>query len=275
MQPIYEYGGQGQVMYMAVANGFPPQTYAPLVKPFTTQYRVVSLPPRALWPGEQPPDVLHDWHMVADDLSQGLEQYDLRDVIAIGHSFGGIASILTAVAHPERFRALVLLDPTIFPQSAMDVMAQMQSDGSIRDFPLVQGAMRRKRSWATVEEAYAYFKGKTLFATWPDETVRLYAESGTKAAAEDGVELAWPPEWEAYYFSTLYTKTWDELPKLKLPLLVIRGGDSDTFQAESAEQLRALLPEAAYAEIAGHGHMFPQSAPDETRQIIAEWLANL
>jgi len=135
--------------------------------------------------------------------------------------------------------------------------------------------MRRKRTWATVEEAYAYFKGKTLFATWPDETVRLYAESGTKTAAGGGVELAWPPEWEAYYFSTLYTKTWDELPKLKLPLLVIRGGDSDTFQAESAEQLRALLPEAAYAEIPGHGHMFPQSAPDATRQIIAEWLANL
>jgi pimeloyl-ACP methyl ester carboxylesterase len=275
MQPIYEYGGAGQVIYVAVANGFPPQTYAPLAKPFTTQYRVVSLLPRALWPDEQPPNVLQNWHIVADDLSDALEQYDLRDVIAIGHSFGGIASILAANAHPERFRALILLDPTIFSQSGMDFMAQMQADGSIRDFPLVQGAMRRKRSWATVEEAYTYFKGKSLFAPWPDETVRLYAESGTRPAAEGGFELAWPPEWEAYYFSTLYTKTWDELPKLKLPLLVIRGGDSDTFQAESAAQLRALLPEAAYAEIPGHGHMFPQSAPDATRQIIADWLADL
>ncbi|MEO8611399.1 MAG: alpha/beta hydrolase [Chloroflexota bacterium] len=275
MQPIYEFGGAGQVIYTALANGFPPQTYAPLVKPFTDQYRVISLLPRALWPGEKPPDVLHDWHVVADDISDALVQHDLRDVIAIGHSMGGIASILAAIAHPERFRALILLDPTIFSASATGYMEQIQADGSIRDFPLVQGALRRKRNWADAKEAYTYFKGKSLFAPWPDETVRLYAESGTKLTDGGGVELAFPPEWEAYYFSTFYTKTWDELPKLKLPLLVIRGGDSDTFQAESAEELRALVPQAAYAEIPGHGHMFPQSAPDATRQVIADWLATL
>jgi pimeloyl-ACP methyl ester carboxylesterase len=275
MQPIYEFGGAGPVMYMAVANGFPPQTYAPLVQSFTAQYRVVGLLPRALWPGEQPPEILHNWRVVADDIIDALEQHDLRNVIAIGHSMGGIASILAAVAHPERFRALILLDPTIISQSGMEYMEQMQADGSIRDFPLVQGALRRRKTWANVEEAYTYFKGKSLFAPWPDETVRLYAESGTKASAEGGLELAWPPEWEAYYFSTFYTKTWDELLKLKLPMLVIRGGDSEAFQAEPAEQMRALVPQMAYAEIPGHGHLFPQSAPDATRQVIADWFAAL
>jgi len=274
-QPIYELGGEGQVIQLAVANGFPPQVYEPLMRPFTNDYRVVSLLPRGLWPGEQPPENLGDWSEIADDMLAGMEQHHLRDVIAVGHSFGGVASILAAVTQPERFHALVLLDPTIFPPAFMASLAVMQTDGTIRDFPLVQGAVRRKRHWESVEAAYTYFKGKNLFSAWPDETVRLYAESGTRPAATGGVELAWPPEWEAYYFSTGYTKTWEALAKLRLPVLVIRGGDSDTFIPEAAEKLHGMIPEATYAEIGGHGHLFPQTAPEETGHIIREWLAGL
>lgn len=274
MQPIHEFGGAGQVMHVAVANGFPPPIYAPTFQGLTENYRVVSLLPRALWPDEQPPEHLENWQRVASDLLDGLAQYDLQNVIAVGHSFGGIASILAAIKQPERFRALILLDPTILPVSAMEVMAQMQADDSIRKSPFAQGAMRRKREWEDVETAYVYFRGKALFRDWSDAMVRLYASTGTRPA-NGGVELAWPPEWEAYYFSTIYTKIWDELGKLQVPTLVIRGGDSDTFAAESAAQVRALIPGVSYAEIPGHGHLFPQSAPDETRQLIQDWLVRL
>jgi pimeloyl-ACP methyl ester carboxylesterase len=275
MQPFTDFGGAGTVIHVAPANGFPSETYQPMFQPLTEQYRVVSLPPRALWPDEQPPEDGHDWSMVADDLLNGFAQYDLRDVIAIGHSFGGIASILATIQQPERFRALVLLDPTMLPPSAMEAMAQMQADGSIHEFPLAAGAVKRKRRWESVGEAYHYFRGKPLFQNWSDEAVRLYAGSGTRTASDGGVELVWPPEWEAYYFRTLYTKTWDELPKLRLPTLVVRGGESDTFTPESYAAARELMPGADFVEVPGHGHLFPHSAPDETYRIIRDWLATL
>jgi pimeloyl-ACP methyl ester carboxylesterase len=272
-QPLYDFGGSGPVMHVAVANGFPPAVYAPLVAPLTAYYHVVSLPPRALWPGEQPPEQRTDWRGVAEDILTGLRAYDFTDVVAIGHSFGGIATILAALAEPERFKAVILLDPTILPPEVMAGMAAAQADGTVVNFPLAQGALRRRRRFASADEACAYFRGKWLFNGWPDATVRLYAEAGLRPAADgDGLELAWPPEWEAYYFTTLYTRTWEVVGGLRPPVLAIRGETSDTFFAEAAERLRGLLPEMAYAEIPAHGHLFPQSAPDETRRIIEAWL---
>jgi pimeloyl-ACP methyl ester carboxylesterase len=271
-----DFGGAGAVLHLAPANGFPPQTYLPLLRPFLGDHRAVCLPPRALWETEQPPEQRRRWDWLAEDLINGLREHDLRDVIALGHSFGGVASLLAVLAEPERFRALCLLDVTIFPPEWMRVMAQMQADGSIRDFPLAAGAKRRRRAFESVEAAYHYFKTRPLFKDWPDETVRLYAESGTRPTPQ-GVELVWSPEWEAYYFMTAYTDTWEALPKLrgKLPILTIRGGETDTLVPETVERMQTLLPEMEYAEVPGHGHLFPQSAPEATAAIIRPWLAKV
>lgn len=272
--PLDDFGGSGPVLLLAVANGFPPAVYAPLLAPLTDRYRVVCLPPRALWPDERPPETLRDWRMLAEDLLEGLARHHLTDVIAVGHSFGGVAALLAALAEPARFRALCLLDPTILPLPAMQVIAAVQAAGGLHEFPLVQGALRRRRAFESVEAAHAYFKTRTLFADWPDAALRQYAEHGTRPSADGGVELVWPPEWEAYYFGSVYAGIWDDLPRLRdrLPLLVLRGEHSDVFLPEAAAQLRGLLPEAAYHEIAGHGHLFPLSAPDATRQALTNWL---
>lgn len=276
MQPIYAFGGSGATIHLAVANGFPPATYVPLVRPFLDTHRVVCLPPRGLWPDEKPPETLRQWDTIADDLLNGFREHGLNNVIAVGHSFGGVASVIAASKAPEYFKALVLLDPTVFPPDWASAMAQAQADGSIRDLPLVQGAMRRRRVFEDSEAAYTNFRSKKAFSNWPDETVRLYAEGGMRPTADgQSVELVWPPEWEAYYYMTAYTDTLNLLPTLrdKLPILMIRGGESDTLAAEVAAMMRAALPEMDYAEIAGHGHLFPQSAPGETAGVIREWIS--
>ncbi|GIL12983.1 MAG: alpha/beta hydrolase [Chloroflexota bacterium] len=275
--PLLEFGGAGPLLHLAVANGFPPQTYTPLLKPLADRCRLVCLPPRALWPGENPPERATDWRMLADDLLAGMARHSLTDVIAVGHSFGGVASLLAALAEPRRFRALCLLDPTILPPPAMQAIDEMRANGGLGAFPLVQGALRRRRFFSDVEEAFVYFRTKTLFLDWTDAALRLYVEHGTRPAAGGGLELAWPPEWEAYYFSAVYTGTWADLPRLRgqLPVLVVRGANSDTLLPEAAALIRALLPDAAYAEIPGHGHLFPQTAPDATRRVIENWLDGL
>jgi pimeloyl-ACP methyl ester carboxylesterase len=273
-QTLYEFGGNGAVMHLAVANGFPPQTYTPLLQPFTARYRVVSLPPRPLWHEPPPPESIHSWRSLADDLLAGLRDYDLRDVIAIGHSFGCVASMLAVIEEPNRFRALILLDPTFLPPRLLrliDVARIFRFDGRQ---PLVNGALRRRQYFANRDEAFAYWRSKPLFRDWSDDALWLYTDSMTRPAPDGGLRLTWSPEWEARYYRTIFTHSWREIPKLRglLPTLAIRGTTTNTFAESSARKFRDMLPDADYAEIEGHGHLFPQSAPEETRRLIEGWL---
>lgn len=274
MQPIYHFGGDGPVLHLAVANGFPPQTYLPLVTPWLDRYRVVNLPPRALWPSETPPAKRLNWRkLVARDLLDGIRDHDLRDIIAVGHSFGGVASLLAAAEAPERFRALVLLDPTIPPLPVMWFVRASRFLGLDDGFGLAPRAEKRRDHFESAEEAYTFFKSKRLFADWDDAALRQYAAS-MPPLPDGGVTLAWPRAWEAYYFRTVYTGTWAHLSALrgKMPVLAVRGGTSKTFMPGSAARMRRILPDMVCAEVPGHGHLFPQSAPQETHRIIDDWL---
>jgi len=276
-----ELGGEGQVLHLALANGFPPQTYLPLLRPLLTDHRAVCLLPRALWPDEPVPTVLRDWESLADDLLQGLAQHNLQPVIGVGHSFGAVASILACLREPSRFSALVLLDPTILPEEALQAFEEFRASGGVSEFPLVRGALRRTRHFPDRQyfpdrqAAATYWRNRTLFQNWPEESFQLYVEHGTRSAAAGGVELVWSPEWEAHYFSTLYTPIWKRLPDLatlSIPVLTLRGGDSDTFYPDAAARFQSILPNATLVEIPGHGHLFPQTAPTETAIIIRDWL---
>lgn len=274
-QTLYEYGGSGTLMHMALANGFPPQTYQPLLQPLTERYRIVSLPPRPLWTDPPPPSSISSWRSVADDLLAGMRHYQFNNVIAVGHSFGAIGSMVAATLEPERFRGLVLLDPTLFTPSRLRMIAIVRALGLGVRIPLAQKALNRRTRFATVDEAYHYWRGKRLFHDWSDEGVRLYAESLTRPALDGkGLDLTWSPEWEARYYVTIMTSTWRYLRKLPktIPLLVVRGTETDAFVADAAARLRKLLPHAQYAEIQGHGHLFPMAVPDQTRAIIESWL---
>lgn len=275
-QTRYDFGGDGPPLHMAPANGFPPQTYIPLLRPLTGRFTVLSLPPRPLWTDPPPPDPSATWQQVADDLLAALDAHRLEGVIGVGHSIGGVATMLAAIKEPGRFRGIVLLDPTIFPPRYLWTFKLMRMVGLNGRFPLAQRALRRRANFADDREAFAYWRKKRLFTAWNDSTLQHYVDGMLQPDGHGGVELTFAPEWEAHYFSTIYTDSWRMAPKLEglLPVLVVRGTNTNTFLEPAAKRLRRLVPSAMYAEIDGD-HLFPQSVPGPTRAVIERWLATL
>lgn len=276
IQPLHEFGGSGPPLHIAVANGFPPATYAPFCQPLLAEYRAFSLPPRALWPGiGQPPSRPGTWVTLAEDLLAGLKAHAGGPVMGVGHSYGGVATLLAAVREPERFRKLVFLDPTILPPRVMAEIADLRRRGEPARSELVEGARRRRSRFASVDEASAFWRSRPLFRLWPDSTVRLYAQSITRPAADgDGVELSWTGAWEAYYYESFYAETWVDAARLspEIPLLVITGGTSTTVLPETVEEMRRVWPWAEIRTIPGHGHLLPQEMGAAAGELIRDWL---
>lgn len=273
--PLIELGGSGRPVVLLPANGFPPDTYGPALEPLCARFRVVSLPPRALWDDAGPaPSEPGTWITLAEDALEGMRRHGLSRAIVIGHSFGAVTGLLAAARGLSRFRALALLDPTIPPPGVMAEFREQRARGEGLIRPLVQRALARRSQFDSVEEGFAYWRGKPFFADWSDAALLRYARAMLHPADDGGLVLAWPPEWEAHYYASIYTETWEELGRLdlQLDLLVVRGEHSDTFVPEAAALLREALPYAEQRVIRGHGHLFPQSAPEETGRILAEWL---
>ncbi len=275
-QPMLLLGGIGKPINLALANGITPETYLPMLNPLMDAYRVVCLPPRALWEDEPIPTELGYWDELARDLLTGFAKHGLNDVIAMGHSFGAVASMIAAIEQPERFKGLVLLDPTLLPSHVLDALREMRESGTIGEgFHLAARAAKRQRTFESYEAAYAYFNKRGAFRDWTDEATRAYVYHGLRQDTDGSVTLKWSPEWETYYFKTGYMQTWEMIPKLatlKLPILILRGGTSDTYLPDAAARVRELLPDATHVEISGHGHLFPQSAPLESATVIRDWL---
>lgn len=274
--PLLDFGGQGPTLLLAPANGFPPATYSRLLEPLTDRFRVVCLPPRAMWPDAgEPPAEPGTWVDLAEELLAGMRHHDLAGVIGLGHSFGSVALLLAAVRDRPRFRGLCLLDPTIPPPALLE-RARAEEDSSWRQRA---DQARRRRAWfRDPDEAFAYWREKPLFADWSDDALWLYTHSMLTPGGRDGrFGLSWSPGWEAYYYDSLYHGTWDDLARLDraLPILVVGGGASDTFLPDAAALLLQQLPHARFQEVPGYGHLFPLAAPDETRVRVQAWLRDL
>jgi pimeloyl-ACP methyl ester carboxylesterase len=63
--------------------------------------------------------------------------------------------------------------------------------------------------------------------------------------------------------------------RLRLPTLLVRGGASDLVTVEAAEEFRALVPHAQYADVTGAGHMVAGDRNDAFTSAVTEFLGTL
>ena len=109
---LEDWGGSGPVLHLAHANGFPPGTYRKLIELLKPRYRVVTLHGRSLVPGSDPRR-MRSWDDMADELAHALRSRGLSGVVGVGHSMGGVSTLLASAQEPGLFRAVVALDPVL------------------------------------------------------------------------------------------------------------------------------------------------------------------
>lgn len=275
MIPFTDFGGAGADLHFLHANGYPPACYLPLLQRLTGQCRVQAMHLRPLWPGERP-ESLSSWKPLSDDLLRFLDERGLERVIGVGHSIGAIVTLRAALRQPERFRALVLIDPVLFPRRVVLLWGLIVRLGlGYRLHPLTRAALRRRRDFDDLETVFRGYRRRDVFRFMDDDSLRAYIRGMVKPRPEGGYELAYSPEWEARIYVTGVQSDldlWRGLPTLTLPILFLRGAQTDTFWPYTARRVQRIRPQTRIVTVENATHLLPLEQPAQVADLILDFL---
>jgi pimeloyl-ACP methyl ester carboxylesterase len=180
------------------------------------------------------------------DLISVLTALEIARAVLVGTSRGGILTMLLAAARPAAIAGCVLNDigPAIEPKGVMRIksyVGKLPQPASFDDAGRMLRGMFGSQFPALNDDDWVAFARRTFKQAdgriVPDYDARL-------ATTLEAVDLERPlPE------------LWNEFDALaRVPVLVIRGGNSDILSVATVEAMRARHPGLEVAEVADQGH---------------------
>lgn len=266
----FDPGGEGEPLHFLHANGYPPECYQPLFAHLQKHYRVFGMKLRPLWEGVSH-DEIEDWHPLSDDLVKFLSTNAPEPVIGVGHSIGGIVTLRAAMISPEKFRAVILLDPVLFVPLFLAGWNFVRTFGlGERIHPLIRTAKKRRRVFDDLDMVFDRYRRRGIFRYMSDENLRAYINGITKPKADGGYELVYSPEWEAHIYLTGLRDfdLWRGLSRFDVPTLIIRGAETDTFLENTEKLVKKKNPKVQVHTMPKATHLLPLEYPQEVAEII-------
>jgi pimeloyl-ACP methyl ester carboxylesterase len=253
------WSGDGPLLHFAHANGFNAQTYRSLLAPLSDRFAVAASDARGHGLTTLPatPGLARNWTIFRDDLIAVLDRIAPEGAILAGHSMGGTASLMAAALRPEKVRALVLVEPVLIPEGV-----------GPGDNELARRAEKRRDFFASADEAFALYRGRGAFKTWPDEMLRDYLNGGLERT-EAGFRLACRPAWEAEDFRSTPSGVSQLAQSLRCPVTLIHAKDGTASKSEVAI-FKSLYPATRVVGRPDATHFLPMECPELMRDEITK-----
>jgi pimeloyl-ACP methyl ester carboxylesterase len=199
-------------------------------------------------------------------------------VVLLGHSMGGVLTVLQAAAAPETVRRLVLLSPPV-PGTAGRLDPAIAAKLAFLRLPGVAAAAARKLAALTPEQAVeqqlrqATPYGDRLPA---DGVAAAVAEVRDRAARPDAA-AGRAEQWAALLGTMALLarpRAWREtLARIEAPTLWLQGADDPLAKAGPAAALAATRPDWSFEVRPGVGHLLAMEDPAWTADRITGFLA--
>ena len=264
------------LIVFAHGNGFPGGTYQPLFKPWEAAgYEVMALDRF----GHDPRfPVTGTWHGLRDQLIQFIDarcQPERTPVWLVGHSLGGLVSLLATSKRPDLVRGLVMLDSPVITGWRAHSVHMLKRSGLLKRVSPGKVAQRRRYHWPDRAAVQAHFAAKSVFARWHPDALAAYVAAGVQEAPQGGVELAFHRDVEARIYNTLPHHLGTVLRRhpVRCPVGFIAGTQSEEMRQGGSTAARALAGER-FVRIEGT-HLYPMEKPHETAQLVLGLLAGM
>jgi pimeloyl-ACP methyl ester carboxylesterase len=257
-----EWPEQGPIVHFAHATGFNSETYRALLHALSGPFHVLASDARGhgFTTLETRAGLAKGWIVFRDDLLAFLRASTDSPVILAGHSMGAVTSLMAAAEHPDRVRALVLIEPVLFSVPLWERL--LATAGVRRPNKLEQGALRRREKFDSQDAIFGSYRGRGIFATWPDEMLRDYAAGGFLPDVGGAIRLACPPWWEAEIY-TAAPRHLDRLaPRIRCPVTLLHGGRSQACPESEAVRFAKAHGRTRRVCVPRAGHFLPMEYPE-------------
>jgi pimeloyl-ACP methyl ester carboxylesterase len=253
----WEWPGSGQTILMVHATGFLGRIWDPVVQSLPGGYRVIAIDQRGHGDSDKP-DIDYDWQYFVKDVDGLTRTLGIEGCVAVGHSGGGASIAYAEIERPGLFSGLVLIEPIAYPGPRRPVVPREGSP----DLPTI--SRNRRLVWDSREEIIDSWRSRPPFDSWASEALRAYVQRGFFERPDGKVELKCPGEYEARMFEQSFSlDTFERLPELKAPNLVIFGQNTDTFPRPLRDRIAERITNSERRDIAGAGHFVVMEKPEE------------
>lgn len=236
-------GGDAGTLVLVPGTSAWAETWVEVAEPLSQAgYDVVALDLPPFGYTDRPVDGSYDRPSQAARIHGVIQALDLDDVVLMGHSFGGGATVETAMRYPDRLSHLILLDVALG-------LGKTPTEAPPGPLAEVIVAMTMSNPWFTRTGVQVMVADPSAVTETRVERYRtpLTVTGTTSAIAGWLPELAAPaPSWAAEE---------DRYAGIALPTTVIWGAADTATPLAQGEHLVALIPNAELVVLDGVGHL--------------------
>lgn len=194
------------------------------------------------------------------DLQALLETLELDEVCLVGHSMGGRNVIVYSALYPQKAKKLVVIDygPELSAEGRRRIVKALRERGDVFRLEDMARALMEENPRLTMQMALLYLEkvtyplGDGLYGWLCDKRLFDLIKSGKRVLRD--VDLK------------------EYLPKVKVPILLIRGEQSDLLDRRGVEVFLEFAPHTVFKEIPRAGHAVPVDNPEEVARALMEFV---
>ena len=253
----YEIHGEGEHLILIMGLGGDHFRWFRILPLLAENFKVITFDNRGVGKTDKP-DIPYTMKMMSDDIAGLMDSIGIEKALFFGISLGGMIVQNFALLYPQRIISLIL--GCTFCGGKNTVSSEQRSGPSVLDPSLIETMLPEERAVEMMPALYS-----REFIDNNQDFVEIQIEYAKNNPLDT---VGYRRQMEAVGTHDTY----DRLPEIKLPTMVITGDKDVLISVENSRIIASRIPDSELVILEGTGHGFYTEANEETARILTDFM---